>query len=56
MPTGGSVDVKASSEEWGDKKGYTLKVKGVQENDTRFVREGAQEWNDDDDQGDEAFA
>ena len=43
MPTGGSVDVKAGKDK------FSLKVDGVKDDGTRFVREEtSKEWNDDD--------
>lgn len=41
------VDVKASSDDWGEKQGYTLKADGVKD-EMRYVREGA-EWGGHDD-------
>jgi hypothetical protein len=45
VPVGGSVDVKASAEDWGEKQGYSLKADGVKD-ETRYVREEAG-WDDD---------
>mmetsp|Transcript_10669 Transcript_10669/g.21125 ORF Transcript_10669/g.21125 Transcript_10669/m.21125 type:complete len:463 (+) Transcript_10669:57-1445(+) len=45
MPTGGTVD--AVADDFGEhQKSYTLKMDGVEDDGTRFVREGAPEWQD----------
>uniref|UniRef100_A0A6T8HP08 Uncharacterized protein n=1 Tax=Hemiselmis andersenii TaxID=464988 RepID=A0A6T8HP08_HEMAN len=45
VPTGGSLDTLA--DDFGEKgKSYTLKTDGVDDDGTRFVREGAREWDD----------